>query len=298
MPFPRVIDNSMRSAFVACPHDFFLRYIEGWKRPGTSAHLNFGAAFAAGLEATRIAFYERGESSPSAVAAGQSAAQNIWDASANSHDTKTLERCLGAISAYFRQYPPERDHLRPLRLTDGTYGIEFSGALPLPVSHPDTGEPLLYSGRFDMLAQMHGQIYVEDDKTTSMLGASWSRQWRLRAQFTGYCWLAQEYGYSPQGVVVRGISILKNGYGHAEVIEQRPQHMIREWHAQLLRDITRMRACYDSGDWDKSLDAACTAYGGCTFQDVCLSHQPRKWLEATFTQEEPFDPLNPSGSHK
>lgn len=289
-PFPPVIDSSMRGEFIGCPQSFFQRYILGRQKAGRSIHLHFGSAFAKGLETFRNSFYLDGRAQDEALAAGIAAAIAAWgDFESLDTDTKNLERLIGALEAYVAQYPPATDHVTPLRLANGTLGTEFSFALPLPIRHPETGEPLLYSGRFDMLAEMGGQPYIEDDKTTSQLGALWGQQWRLRAQFTGYAWGAREFGYPIQGAIVRGISILKRGYGHAEVIEQRPQWQIERWHHQLLRDINRMIACWRDGEWDLALDSACASYGGCQFLDLCAVHEPDKWLADYETRH--YDPL-------
>jgi hypothetical protein len=140
-----------------------------------------------------------------------------------------------------------------------------------------------------MLGDMGGLKVIEDDKTTSQLGPSWGTQWRLRGQFTGYAWGASEFGHRIEGIVVRGISILKTQYGHAEIIEQRPAWMIAAWKDQLLRDIHRMIACWREGYWDQDLDTACSSYGGCQFLDLCTSATPDKWLPNY--EARPFNPL-------
>jgi len=276
--FPAVIDSSMRSQFVACPHSFFRRYMQGLQRPGTSVHLHFGSCFADGIAAFRRAFYL--DRHPTDIALGIAAAEIIrrWGTAEFTHPTKSLETCLGALEAYVAHYPPATDHLKPL-IQDDTIHTEFNFGLPLPIRHPVTDEPLLYAGRFDMLGVLHGTgKAIVDEKTTSQLGDTWGNQWRLRAQFTGYAWGAAEFGHAVDCVVVRGISILKRGFGHAEVIEQRPQWMIAEWKDQLLRDIRRMIATWKDGHWDKSLDSACSSYGGCTFLDLCTSEHPDRWM--------------------
>ena len=58
-------------------------------------------------------------------------------------------------------------------------------------------------------------------KRQRQLGDSWARQWELRGQFTGYCWAAREAGIDVNGVLVRGVSILKTKYGSAQAITNR-----------------------------------------------------------------------------
>lgn len=286
LSFPPVIDSSMRSEFTSCPHSFFRRYIQGLQQPHRSIHLHFGASFAQGLTTLRQAFYGHRATLDEAMAAGAAAIVKAWGDFPQEVEgsAKSLYRCIGALESYCSQYPPATDHVRPLVEGDVVH-TEFNFALPLPIRHPQTGEPLLYSGRFDMLGDMGGLKVIEDDKTTSQLGPTWGTQWRLRGQFTGYAWGASEFGHRIDGIVVRGISILKTQYGHAEVIEQRPRWMIDRWRDQLHRDIHRMIHCWreysrygNPYEFDQSLDTACSSYGGCQFLDLCTSANPDQWL--------------------
>lgn len=278
--FPPVIDSSMRSEFVACPHRFYRRHIQGFTHDGDkSIHLHFGGCFAAGLEAFRRAFYDGLQDTDAALIVGTRTIIHKWGARPpESFPTnKTLEKCIGALESFVAQYPPATDHCMPARSPTGGLMLEFNAAVPLPISHPDTGEPILYAGRFDQVCNYMGLLMGEDDKTTSQLGASWSAHWRMRGQFTGYCWLAREFGLPLQGFVVRGISILKNSFGHAEVIEQRPDWMLSKWHTQLLYDIRHMIECYQAGFWSQNLDHACADFGGCAFLPLCSSATPERW---------------------
>lgn len=297
MSFPPVIDSSMRSSFVACPHQFFRRYIQFLQQPHRSIHLHFGAAFADGISAFREAFYRDGMPTMDALGIGAKAIVKTWGDFPQEVEgsAKSLYRCVGALESYCHQYPPATDHVKPY-IENGMIHTEFNFALPLPIKHPQTGEPILYAGRFDMLGDMGGLKVIEDDKTTSQLGATWGTQWRLRGQFTGYVWGAQEYGHRIDGIVVRGISILKTQYGHAEVIEQRPMWMIDRWRLQMLKDVQRMIDCWrnyaqygNAYEWDQDLDSACSSYGGCQFLDVCTSPNPDQWLSQY--EEIPYDPL-------
>jgi hypothetical protein len=204
--------------------------------------------------------------------------------------TKTLDRTMGALDYYFEQYPLDEDKATPLLLPSGRHAIEFSFAEPLPIAHPITGDPLIYCGRSDQIVNFADGIFIHDDKTTSQLGASWSRQWDLRSQFTGYCWAAGQAGIQVNGVIVRGVSILKTKYDTLQAITYRSKWEIDRWLEQTHRDIGRMMACWKEGYWDFALDHACTEYGGCTFTQICKSHDPNTWLSAYFEQRV-WDPL-------
>lgn len=289
--FPFAIDSTTLGTFRSCPQKAFRQYMEHWKPATESVHLIAGGAFAEGVEKARRAYYEQGLDSDASVASGLAALiERYGDFECPPESAKSLERTAGALEFYFENYPLGNDGAEPLHFPGGQRGIEFSFAQPLPINHPVTGDPLLYTGRADMIAEAYGGVYIYDEKTTSSLGPSWARQWEMRSQFTGYCWAAREFGFNPSGVIVRGVSILKTKYDTQQVITYRSPYEIDRWLDQTCRDIDRMIECWKSGHWDYNLDHACSEYGGCALQTVCKSSSPQNWLETYFIQRV-WDPL-------
>ena len=283
--FPVAIDSTTLAAFRSCPQRAYRQYMEHWKPAAESVHLIAGGAFADGIEQARRCFYEQGTSAEDAVAMGlQALITKYGDFECPPDSAKSLERTAGALEFYFENYPLGEDGAVPIRFADGRHGIEFSFAQPLPINHPVTGDPILYTGRSDMVAEAFGGTYIYDEKTTSALGPSWSKQWEMRSQFTGYCWAAQEFGLNPTGVVVRGVSILKTKYDTQQVISYRSPYEIDRWLHQTCRDIERMIQCWNEGYWDFNLDHACSEYGGCAFQSICKSSDPEAWLKTYFVK--------------
>jgi hypothetical protein len=289
--FPSVIDSTIRSAFVTCPRMCELEYIEHWRPKILSVHLHAGGAYASGLEAARESYFALNEPSDLAVAKGlQALLEAYGDFDCPSDSAKSLERMLGALEYYFDQYPMGTEEAKPRQITPERWGIEFSFAEPIDVLHPETGDPLIYCGRMDQVVDFAGGIFGEDDKTASSLGASWSKQWDLRSQFTGYCWGCQQAGIPLQGFLVRGVSILKTKYDTQQALTYRPSWMIERWYKQLCRDIERMKQSWLEGYWDYNLDESCNHYGGCTFRQICLAQNPQSWLETNFERRR-WDPL-------
>lgn len=300
LTFPQYVDSSMRADFVSCPKSFYWRYIRHLVLKDTSnVHLHFGSCYAKALEVFRDCFYGLQMSVEDSLANASHSLILAWgefDAPADSK--KTLESAMDALLSYIIQYPPHTDALRPLMVERKGYGhkmpaVEFSFALPIPGSvHPETGEPIIYTGRFDMLGEFGGSgCFVVDDKSTSQLGASWNNRWKLRAQLTGYVWGAEEYGYPIQGVIVRGTSILKSDIGFAQVIEQRPKFQVDRWLGQLQRDVKRMESCWREGYWDYALDDACASYGGCAYVTLDTAKDPQPWIDSYYEQRV-WDPLS------
>jgi hypothetical protein len=290
--FPPAIDSTMIGNFRACGQKLNLEFLQHWKAAEPSVHLHAGAAFARGLEETRLAFYDRGKPPGEALALGMGAlAKSYGDFECPSDSAKSAGRMLGALEFYFTTWPLGSDSAVPARIGD-KLAVEFSFAEPLGIPHPQTGDPLLYVGRTDQVCNFAGGLWLEDDKTASQLGPSWGRQWDLRSQFTGYTWAGQQAGLPTQGVLVRGISILKTKYETAEHVTYRPKWQIDRWLKQVYRDIHRMIACWEDGYWDFNLDHACADFGGCPFRQVCQlqGRSAREWLDTYFVPRR-WDPV-------
>jgi hypothetical protein len=289
--FPNTVDSTILSTFRSCMQKGYRQYIEHWKPIAQSVHLVAGGAFASGIEAARNSFYVLGHDAADSEAAGLTALlRHYGDFECPSDSAKSPERMCGALEFYFANYPLGADGANPITLAGGRRGIEFSFAEPLDIKHPVTGDPILYTGRSDMIAERAGGIYIYDEKTTSSLGASWGRQWEMRSQFTGYGWAALKQGIKTNGAIVRGVSILKTKYDTLEVPTYRSDYELERWEAQTIRDIKRMILAWEEGYWDWNLDGACNDYGGCSFTKVCKSSDPESWLPVHFEQRV-WDPL-------
>jgi hypothetical protein len=315
--FPHTVDSTMLSTFRSCPQKMFRTYVEHWKPKAESVHLVAGGAFAKGIEVARKAYFEGIEVRPfisisdtgvrvvgwtevqHSAGLGSDVAQELGlaaliahygDFEAPSDSAKSLERTAGALEFYFEQYPFGADGTNPITFANGRRGIEFSFAEPTTIAHPVTGQPILYTGRADMVAEYAGGVYVFDEKTASQLGPSWGRQWELRSQFTGYVWAARRAGIKTSGAVVRGVSILKTKYDTSQQITYRSDYEIDRWEKQVEQDLRRMIQCWEAGYWDWNLDHACAEYGGCSLVQVCKSQDPETWLR-TYFEPRVWDPL-------
>ena len=289
--FPHAIDSTMLATFRSCPQKFYRQYLQHWKPKAESVHLVAGGAFASGIEVARRAFYENDATREEAEAVGLHALLGHYgDFECPSDSAKSPERMAGALEFYFANYPLGDDGMDPVRFANGKRGIEFSFATPLPFNHPVTGDPILYTGRADMIAEFANGVYVVDEKTTSSLGATWSKQWEMRAQFTGYSWACKEMGLEPSGTIIRGVSILKTKYDTQQAITYRAPHEIDRWLEQTCRDLDRMAKMWRDDWYDYALDHACAEYGGCSMQRICKSNDPNTWLPMYFEQRV-WDPL-------
>jgi len=324
LKFPDIIDASMLSTYKSCARKFYLTYLEHLKAKEPNVDLHAGKSFASGIEAARRAFYEgvkpllskdekgyisqagwefdtslKGDSEAAVATGLQTLMREYGDFSCPPESAKSLERMAGALEFYYTSYPLEHDSAVPIEMPGGKRGIEFSFALPLPLKNPDTGDPILYCGRMDAITAFASGHFVTDEKTATSLGPSWARQWDLRSQFTGYCWATREHGIRCDGVLVRGISILKTKYDTQQAVSYRPDWQIDRWYANMLIVVQRLIDEYvalcRSGVlsetlFEHNLDDACTSYRNCGFYDACRSEDATTWLVTNFARKK-WNPL-------
>ena len=299
--FPAFIDSTFRKEFDSCNLAGYYSHFRKIVPVGGNIHFHFGGCFAKGLEHMRLAFYGEGLSVQDALAAGAKAIILEWGdfPPVEKVPNKTLESCLDALYSYVEEYTLGEDSITPLMI-DGKPAVEFTFALPIPnvlfpeegsvLLHPQTGEPMLYTGRTDMLGNYGKAVFVDDEKTSGSLGASWAKQWKLSSQVTGYFWAVKQFGFEVQGVLIRGVGILKNSITHLEVIEYRPRWMVDRWLRQLNKDFYTAVESWKNNDWEMSLDTACSNYGGCDYLGLCEVEHPEDWIDTHYEKRD-WDPL-------
>lgn len=296
--FPKVWSSTLHSDWKNCRHQFFLRHVLGLRPKGPQIHLHAGGAFAKGIEVARRAFYSEKLDAETATARGWAAVAKAWgeDPLVGDDHLKALWRTQELLIAYFDRWPLQTETLIPLMLGD-TLGVECNFAIPLDIKHPETGDPILYAGTFDMLAEESGLVFVNDEKTASQLGPTWSDKWTLRGQFISYVWGAQSFGHKVAGTSVRGACFLKNDYSFASAKVLFPSWMIEEWHETLISDINdaiehfvRLKDNTPSSSFHKNFGDACAGFGGCSYKTLCITPDPDVFADAYY-QVDRYDPL-------
>jgi hypothetical protein len=280
---PKVLDNTMITTFIECPRRFAWRHLWGFAR-GLGIDLHAGATFAKGMEITRRYFYGtqspcKGDIDASLVHGIRAMAKEWGKVEVPDDEVKRFPRVVGALEYYFSHaYPPSTDVIQPF-MADGEPSVEWNAVVPIDVKHPETGEPFLLTGRFDLFGTLRGErLVILDEKTTQQLGGQWVQRWRMRSQFTTYIHLAQSFGHKVDTAIVRGIAFYKHNFATAEAIVYRQPWHVEMWYANLIRIVTRMVQQWESGAFDMALGEACASYGGCMFQDLCDTPDPQSWV--------------------
>jgi len=307
----QVIDSTMMVTWRSCSMRHYYNFGLSLRPPSKSPDLVAGGALAAGCEGTRRGVFEKALDLPDALAQGYEAFCAEWGTyePPEGHQ-KSHVRTWGALEHYFAHFPPLTDVVQPLILPTGKPAIEFTFAIPLEPAisldemrgrdlgqklkewplHPDTNEPFILAGRFDMLATMQGMTVIVDEKTTKAIGPKWANQWELRNQFMTYCWACQHLGHDVHRAVVRGIAIQKTQYKLATGLPEFAPHILERWERQFRRDLWRMATAYRTGEFDFDFGDTCSSYGGCNYMSLCIALNPEKWMADYIIK--PWDPLH------
>lgn len=306
--FPSHIDSTMLSCFRACPQKFHREFILGLRPAHVSIHLHAGGAFASAVEAVRAGVYNQGLTLDDALLAAFQVFHIYWrDYSWFAGENKSFFNTWRGVDSYFERFDPTSDHIHPYKTrAGGTF--EFTFAIPLPIAHPVTGLPILFAGRIDLLGEYAGSPVVVDEKTTVYLGSSYASKFKLRGQFLGYCWAAQQAGIPVTTAVVRATGLKKTEIDHLEIIQPYTQELITRWHSQMLSTVGLMVSAWDTARWAYNFGDSCEAYGGCPFADLCsrspstestwyTDYDVRRWnpLSRSPTDGEAWTPTSTGG---
>jgi hypothetical protein len=292
--FPDVLDSSILST-ASCPTKFLYQYCLNLSPSVKSVHLHAGGAFAHAVEQVRKSFYLQNEPLDRSLYNGWKALIDYW----GTYDDVPLEgsgsykdfiNISAALFDYFRNYDPQTDHIQPYRKHDGSPAVEFTFSIPLPINHPESGMPLIYAGRCDMIGIYQGSICVVDEKTSYQFPHNWADTFTMRGQFLGYTWAARSFGILANMCVVRGIAIQQKSIKHLEAIIQYPNWQIERWYVEMLRKVQFLVDCWKSKTFPMSYGDACSAYSGCSMMDLCKSPNPEIWLDSfTVRKWNPLD---------
>lgn len=225
--FPITFSSSMLEDLWGCPLAWFRKYCQklSWEGNG-NPHLIAGGLIASALELTRKAYYNDKLSQKDSVEIGK---LYILLGEDTGHSLKTNEKLAELFEAYFRKFPLDTG-LKPVELTNNTFGIEYKFEFDLGIPHPELNRNLMFTGKLDFLGEKwhNGRIrrFIVDDKTCSSVtkfpGTNEidiereKEEYHLRGQFLAYMWAIKvlenqlDINVDCAGVIVRRIPILKD----------------------------------------------------------------------------------------
>jgi hypothetical protein len=287
--FPLFVDSGIMRDFSRCLRRGYWHNVRRLVSPGRDIHLEFGGAYAKGLEMFRRAYYGKKMSIDKAKAFGALHMTKYYgiEPIETPESPKDYMRLLAAYSFYFQEWPPDTDFVQPFMIGDEP-AVEWSFAVPLEIHHPDNPkEPILYVGKFDMLAIKDGVLFVYDDKTTGAMGKTWAESWEYDHQMTGYIWGAKDYGYPVAGAIIRGACILTKQIKFLPAITYRQDWEVDRWYHEVHETIHRAIRAYKSGDWPtEGMFASRCVREGCAYRALCASKDPEPWIPGNFVANE------------
>lgn len=314
--FPEILDNTIVSTWATCPTKAVYGHFLHMKPVGPQVHLDAGKVYAKAMEVYRLAYHDPAsifyhKHMDCLILGMRSLIKDFgYDEEVEAvfeGTKKPFFRIAELFVKYFDRFGHATDPMKPA-LINNQLMVERSFTLELDLKNPDTGDPILYHGRYDMLADYHGGLFVYDDKTCSQLGATWADKWDTRSQFTGYCYGAKANNYPVIGAIVRGGCFYMNRVDYAESITYRKPWELDKWWEDLHQMVynminwyTQMRDMIAQGKkhfemarvvpMSGRFNEACQAYNGCEYLQLCKAPHPQKWF-GDYTRRV-WDPRNP-----
>lgn len=295
------VDSTSLEAFKRCPRYYQYSIIQGWEPRATSFHLIFGLLYHGALERYD---HKRSEGQSHEEALEFAVAwvlRSTWNKElsrpwVSGDSNKNRLTLLRTVIDYADRFG-ENDVLKTIQLANGKPAVELSFSFYSGYTSKLTGEPFLFCGHLDRLAEMHGSVYVSDRKTTAhTISSQWFQQFTPHNQFSLYTLAGQVVWSQPvKGLVVDGAQIAVGFSRFERALITRDDSQLREWHADALLQFELMEKYAQLGYWPQN-DSACGNYGGCKFRQIC-SKTPgsrEQWLKAEFNKRV-WDPLQRRG---
>lgn len=290
--FPLFISDSDSTAWSQCELRWFRARCQWLTKEGFNIDLAAGSAFAAGIELVRKRYYNEGIDETQAIEEGYNYILDSLHESEWQDDLKSPERMALALKQYFKEFPLEDD--LPVKLEDGSFAIEHKFSIELPITHPELGVPLIFTGRLDMLAERMGRLYLVDEKTCKSYLQNEGDMLATNSQFISYAWVARKLGVNINGAAIRKVAIQKGGIKLKEFEFPITQYTVDLWEKAFFNKLQTMVDKYKlvlknpekfKEYFIPDFKLGCTSfYRPCNFRDGCLSENGDRFIKAEYEQ--------------
>ncbi len=277
----RPIDNTAKADFERCHWLYYAGMVRHRRKDDSkSPPLAYGTVWHSILQA----HYESdGDMSKVLVAAVAG-----WQEHGKMDDHRTLERALMEYDNYKERWgavPSRDEEAKTLGWPDSPM-VEISMNATWPGSlHP-------YAGKIDRILDWNGQIFIEDHKTTSQMGATYFRQFELSNQMMGYAFLGELITGRPvAGVRINAHAIYKRESKFERQVFSYSKERLADWAENNNAAIAEIKECYRTGLWRRNFNGCAGKYGMCSYADVCSVAPSIR--EAALEQDFPVNPWNP-----
>lgn len=147
--------------------------------------------------------------------------------------------------------------------------------------HSEPGLKITVFGTIDVVLEniANKQILVTDHKTSSVVGNDFYNRLKPNHQYSCYVWLAQEMlGLTTDKFMINCLQVKpkpKTARGTPPTfprqITTRTPEDIKDFKDAVVHHVKSFLKCKETGVWPIGTVEACTAYGGCTFLQICSS---------------------------
>lgn len=271
------IDNVLR-----CPRYYQLSVLEGYRLKAFGAAPVWGTAVHYGTEILDTGEFD-GMTKDAALnwAVAETVEKYAEELSQSDDSARTLETALRAVVGRADQF--WGNSLKTAALPDGKPALEVEFECPIP-----TLEGHRFRGRIDKVAEMDGELYMVDLKTTkTALTARFFSYYFPNNQVMAYLWATKNViGLPVKGFVIDGVqtgaSFTRFGRHLIEVTDAQ----LNEWETSMVGAIETVTDYYEEGHYPVNF-ASCGNYGGCPYQRICsLPPSMRQtWLDEDYTKK-------------
>lgn len=248
-----------------CLKKYHLTQILQWRKKDESVHLKFGGWFASALELYHKRLIETDHE--------ESLQQTVmwlmletfgWNPD---HNKKNRDTLLRTVIWYLDAY--KDDPAKVLILESGIPAVELTFKLELPWEAAP-GQPYLYCGHLDRVADFGGQLWVLDQKTSGgPIGPYFFKQFSPHTQMSGYSFAGKAILGSPiAGVIIDAVSVLVTQTTFARGFTNRTEGQMAEWIADTKKWTEIIKFAAERNYWPMN-EASCGNYGGCVFREIC-----------------------------
>jgi len=133
------------------------------------------------------------------------------------------------------------------------------------------GVNYVLTGTIDMVLESStGELIVVDHKTTRTLGNEFLNKHSLSSQMMGYCFgLSQLTGKKVNKYIINGLQVAKTKQTVVRFNGFISDYQFESYIKDSVTKVSSFLSCCNDGYLPRALSSECSAYGGCSFIDVC-----------------------------
>jgi len=261
---PIYIDSTKLRSYLFCRKHYELRHVRHLAPLVVAAPLSFGSAWH-----TITEMLAQGKTTEEAITHYKTIYTNE-----TKDELRTVNKGVELINLYTKKYARE-----PFKYLY----TETPFAMPLR-------DNIILCGKEDAIIEWNDEIYVFERKTTSRLGITFFKKFRLDYQIDIYCLACREVIGSCAGAVIDAVRVCKpKAKMEVDLVRDvvgRTDKDLAEAQEEIITIVNEMRST--TNFYKNKL--SCFTWGGCEFLPICESHENPKVIR-DFYHEVVWNPM-------